>query len=125
MTKLQSPVAQGTTWLGNRAIDTTDIELRYYGGWVYKYDNIDQPYDNGLDTFNNTITVNAVNDSLNNPDVDSLKTAYAERTFMQEVYANNIGMVYRAFIRWTYDPGTQANACRKGHAVVMRAIDHN
>jgi hypothetical protein len=122
MEKLIFPVRNGATWFGNRAVDTTDPNLRQFSGWVYRYSNFQQPYNNGRLNFDYTVTVTAVNDSLNNP--ETMPTAYAERNFMREVYAYEVGIVYREYTYWTYDPGNGANACRKGFSVIMRASDY-
>ncbi len=121
--KLIFPVDNGLTWHGNRAIDTNVDANKFFGGWLYQYSNYLQPYNTGFAMFDRTVTVNEINDSLNNP--EALPNAYAERTFAREVYGYDVGMVYREWTRWTYDPGTAANACRKGFSVVMRAMDHN
>jgi len=121
--KLIFPVSENATWLGNRAIDTNETENRFYGGWVYRYVDFLKPYNNGRVTFDNTISVHQINDSLNNPEL--LPNAYAERTFSREVYGYDVGMVYREFTHWTYDPGNPNNRCRKGFTVIMRATDHN
>jgi hypothetical protein len=117
--KLIFPVREGATWFGNRSIDTTDPALRQYSGWVYRYSNYLQPYNNGRIDFSSTVTVTAVDDSLNNP--ETMPGAYAERNYFREVYAYDIGMVYREFTYWTYDPGNPATACRRGFSVIMRA----
>lgn len=118
MEKLIFPVREGATWFGNRAIDTTDAGLRMYGGWVYRYSDYLRPYDNGRVSFPSTVTVTAINDSLN----QSGGTAYAERNFFREVYAYDVGLIYREFTFWVYDPGVAA--CRKGYSVVMRATQY-
>ncbi len=123
MEKLIFPISNGATWLGNRTIDTTDPALRQFGGWVYRYSNYLQPYNNGRVDFDNTVTVTSVNDSLNNP--EDLPNAYAERNFYREVYGYDVGLIYREATYWTYDPGNPTNACRKGYSVVMRATQHN
>lgn len=123
MEKMVFPVQEGKTWLGNNAIDLNEPENTFYEGWVYQYVDFLKPYDNGRVKFENTVTVYQANDSLNNP--ETLPAAYAERTFSREVYGYDVGMIYREFTHWTYDPGNAATACRKGFSVVMRATDHN
>ncbi len=123
MEKLVFPVLEGKTWFGNRAIDTNDAENRFYGGWLYQHVNVLKPYNNGRLNFDNTVTVYQVDDSVNNP--EQYPTYYAERTFSREVYGYDVGMVYREFTHWTYDPGNAATACRKGFSVVMRATQYN
>jgi hypothetical protein len=85
------------------------------------YSNLLQAYDNGRATFQNTVTVDAVNKTIGDP--EATPGAYAERTFMREVYGYEVGMVYRESTHWVYDP-TRA-ACRNGYSVIMRAVDHN
>jgi hypothetical protein len=116
--KMIFPVAEGRTWLGNRAIDTTEPGLREYGGWVYRYSEFQRPYDNGRARFDYTVTVNAINDSLNKSGGDD----YATKSFFREVYAYDIGMIYRESTFWVYDPNV-ARCSRKGHSVIMRATE--
>lgn len=122
-TKLIFPAQEKGTWYGNSAIDVNEPQNQFFAGWVYQYADIVKPYYNGRVTFENSVTVNETDNTLNDP--EALPNAYAERTYAREVYGYDVGMVYRELTHWTYDPGTAANACRKGFSVVMRAIDHN
>ncbi|MEO6833719.1 MAG: hypothetical protein ABI378_13910 [Chitinophagaceae bacterium] len=122
-TKLIFPAQNNATWLGNSAIDVNEPQNQFYIGWIYQYTGLVQPYNNGRVTFANTVSVKEQDYTLNDP--DTLPSAYAERTYAREVYGYDVGMVYRELTHWTYDPGTAANACRKGFSVVMRATDHN
>jgi hypothetical protein len=121
MEKLIFPVTDNGTWFGNRAIDTGAPEFRYYGSWVYRYKNLLQPYNTGRVIFDNTVTVDAVDTTVGNP--DTTPGAYAERTYMREVYGYYVGLIYHENTRWIYDPATAT--CRKGYTVIMRAVDHN
>jgi hypothetical protein len=74
--------------------------------------------------------VNQVDRVENDP--ERIPEAYGSRTYGKEVFAEGIGMVYKEYIRWTYDPVAyfnndpdQPSRCRKGTGVVMRAVDHN
>ncbi len=120
--KLVFPISNNKQWIGNRAIDTTDPGLAQYSGWIYRYSNYLQPYNNGRLSFGSTVTVNAIDDSVNNP--ETMPNAYAERNYFREVYAYAVGMVYREITYWTYDPADPSTACRKGYSVVMRAIQY-
>jgi hypothetical protein len=125
-TKLVFPVKDGVTWKGNSQIATNDQDLGYFFDWNYKYMNVGGAYNNGRVEFENTATVQQVDETQNNP--DTMPAAFAYRTFGREVYAHNIGMVYRELLHWTYDPNPspgQPQASRKGYSVVMRAIEHN
>lgn len=123
MEKLIFPISGGATWFGNRAIDTSEAQNSFYSGWLYQYTDFLRPYNNGRVNFDNTVTVRQINDSLNNP--ETIPGAYATRTYSREVYGYDVGMIYREFTHWTYDPGDPDHACRKGFSVVMRATSHN
>ncbi len=123
-TKLVFPVAKGTTWEGNSQIPTADQDLQFYNKWYYTYYNIGSPYNTGRANFDNTATVQQVDDSLNSPAL--MPDTYAERRFAKEIYAYNVGLIYREIINWKYDQNSSTgNYYRKGYAVVMRAVDHN
>jgi hypothetical protein len=120
--KLVFPVAANVTWAGNSEIEQVDSIYKAFSNWTYTYQNPQMAYNNGLVNYNNTVTVLEENDSLSNPTTDP--AAPASRTFYQEVYAYNVGMVYREFTHWTYTPDS-LGSCKKGYSVIMRAIDNN
>jgi hypothetical protein len=119
--KLVYPVVSNKTWLGNAFIKSGDSALSYFGGWNYKYTNVNQPYNSGDVIYNNTVTVEQIDVAENNPETQP--GSFSTRTFGKEIYARNIGMVYREYYHWYYDPTT--TKCRKGAGVVMKAVDYN
>lgn len=119
--KLKFPVQNGKTWNGNEFISTLDQDRLFYRDWPYTYASVADAYNNGYKDFNNTLTVNQVDDSLNNPEQNP--RSYAYRTYGKEKYALNVGLIEKEFVHWTYDPGVAA--ARKGTAVVMRAFNYN
>jgi hypothetical protein len=121
--KLVDPVVEGTTWNGNAFINTAEQELQHFGNWNYHYESIGAAFNTGYKNYSNTISVPAVDEAQNDPDNPALVDAYADRTLSKEVYAQNVGLIYREMTRWIYDPNIKR--CRRGFAVVMRAIDNN
>lgn len=119
--KLTYPIVEGQTWDGNSMILTNDQDYSYMAGWEYKYANYKQSFEQDGISFDNTVTVNEVDETQNDPETQP--NDYAYRTYSKEVYAYGVGMVYRSWTHWIYDPGVKQ--CRKGAAVVMKAIDHN
>jgi hypothetical protein len=119
--KFGFPVSAGTTWKGNSLIDTRDVDYSYFSNWTYSYQDVGSPYFNGNFDFQNTITVNEADQSLN--DIVSQPDSVATRTLFKEIYAENVGLVYSEAIHWTYNPNTAS--CKKGYSVIMRAVDHN
>jgi hypothetical protein len=120
--KMVFPVSDGAVWLGNRLVDTNEKENLIYLGWLYQYVNYLKPYNNGRLNFDNSVTVNEANDSTGNPDLYPGK--FASRTYARSVYGYDVGMIYREFTHWTYDPSDPTHTCRKGFSVIMRAIDY-
>lgn len=121
--KLVSPVTDGRNWDGNSMIPTSNQDYSYFSGWNYQYTGRGQAYNNGLKSFDNTVTVPQVDEQQNDPEL--MPSAFAMRIFGKEVYARNVGMVHREMTYWIYDPKGQASGCSKGYSVVMRAIEHN
>jgi len=120
--KLVLPVANDRTWNGTQLIASNDAELSYFRDWMFKYDNLGEPFDTERKYYANTVTVDAVNRSQGNPEDPAQRNNYAYRTYLKEVYANNVGLVFREFTRWTYDPSIAF--CRRGYSVTMRAVDN-
>jgi hypothetical protein len=129
--KMIYPIAENRTWKGNSYIVTADSDYVYFNDWTYRYINVDQPFGNGLVTYNNTVTVMAIDEAINDPYPQPRENA--SRTYSKEVFAKGIGMVYREYYRWTYDAYSENNTdinhindrCLRGNGVVMRAVDHN
>lgn len=121
-TKVVFPMANNISWYGNNAIDTRDADLAYYANWNYTYKDIYKSYNNGYVNYPNTITCIENDESVNYPNIDSALNAY--RIYSKSVYGMNIGLVYREYTHWTYDPSVALKVL-KGYSVVMRAIDHN
>lgn len=120
--KMIFPVANNLEWEGNALIPAADQDYQYFQNWTYRYSDQEKPFNNGKVLFENTITVNQVDEKLNDP--ETMPDSYGYLTFAKEVYGYDIGMVYREMTHWVYDP-TSGNKYRKGYSVVMRAVDHN
>ena len=120
--KLQFPITNGNTWQGNQYISTFDQDLQYFRDWTYTIAEVGNPFEaDGITSYQNTATVNQVDETVNNPEIQP--EAYASRTYGQEVYAKGVGMVSRDMTHWVYDPGVRK--ARKGYAVRMRAYKNN
>ncbi len=115
------PVQEKRQWNGNEFISTLDQSRLFYRDWKYNYSAVGASYQNEYKLFENTLTVNQVDEKQNDP--EKQPTAYAYRTYSMEKYAANVGLIEKRFIHWTYDPGVAA--FRKGTAVVMKAFNYN
>jgi hypothetical protein len=119
--KLVFPITEGFSWNGNRLVEVNDSPKMYFKNWNYTYQNVHLSYNNGLVNFDNTVTVQETDQSVNYPTYDSLVSAY--RTYAKEVYAYNVGMIYKEWTHWTYKPNDTRHV--KGYTVIMRAMEYN
>lgn len=119
--KMVFPIDNGVTWKGNSYILTKDPANAFYADWDYTYRRVGERFNDGKVVFDKTVTVEQVDAAESDPEM--YPDVFAWRTSSREVFASGVGMVYREYMRWTYDPNT--TRCRKGNGVVMRAIDHN
>lgn len=120
--KLMQPIREGYNWKGNVYIDTrsANTDFRFMDDWDYVYENVNQPATVGTFTFDSTLTVNQREDSLGLPIVP--ETQYAEKTLAKEIYAKNIGLVYRNFLHWEFQRVYNGYV---GYGVTYTMIDHN
>jgi len=119
--KLTFPVLEGSTFQGNKLIDTRDTDYAYLRNWNYTYQNVGNSFTSGLESFDNTVTVFERDETKG--DMVAQPDSFATRTYFKEVYAYNIGLVYSQQTHWTYDPNFAT--CKKGYSVIMQAVDHN
>jgi hypothetical protein len=119
MIKLVFPVKLKTYWSGNIYIPAQiDDKLKWLWNWNYTYTYINQPFNTGLASFSNTIEVIGINDSTNNP--EQFPDAIANKTYSKEVYAKNVGLIYRELTNWEYQP--DGSRYRNGFTTIYRAI---
>lgn len=119
--KLSYPVEAGRSWQGNALIPVNDADLAYLSGWNYRYQDVGVRLSQGNKHYDSTVTVLQVDEQAGDP--DSAPEEAASRLYGKEIYARNVGMIYREYTRWNYDPAT--TQCKKGFRIVMRAVDNN
>lgn len=123
--KLVAPIVNGFSWNGNSHL-TSDpypsyqFNSDFMADWQYMYQMVGQPATVGANTFSNTITVFERADSTGTPVVVNV-TPYAEATNSEEVYAKGIGLIYRNFMHWEYQPSRGYI----GFGITLAIKDHN
>ena len=120
--KMKFPVIDGFSWPGNDLVNVNIAPNTYLNNWFYTYTSKGLSYNNDLHKFDNTVTVMEDDESANYPYTDTALDAY--RTFAKEVYAYNVGMVYKEWSHIEYSAASPSQ-CPTGYLVVMKAIDHN
>ncbi len=124
--KLQLPITTGFTWKGNSYIDTYSVnsDVTYMDDWDYVYTSVGQPDTPYITPVPNAVVISQRDETLgtlNNLD------AYSERNFAMEAYGKGIGLIYKNFLHWVFQPrnSTYPNGYYDGFGITLRMIDHN
>ncbi|MEJ7739315.1 MAG: hypothetical protein WKF97_17955 [Chitinophagaceae bacterium] len=127
--KLKLPVTEGFTWKGNAYIslysNDPNWDYRYLSDWDYTYEQVGSPFVlPGSPTVDSTLTVTHRDETLGTPNNRDL---YSERTFSKEVYGKRIGLIYKDFLHWVFQPRTSSfpNGYIEGYGIRLRMIGHN
>jgi len=135
--KMVLPIKQDYTWKGNQYLPddpfspvfdfkvNTGLEL-----WDYTYTSLDGTESIKNQTYNNVLTMDAINDAANmDPSTSSVAdpngSGYVSR--LEDKYAKGLGLIYEEFIMWEYQPPNAANpsGAKIGFGVKRSIIDHN
>jgi len=124
--KLKLPLINGFNWKGNSFIDTYSINsnVRYLDDWDYTYDSVNETYTPFNKAIDSTVIVNQRDEVLGTP---NNLDAYSERNYSQEVYAKGVGLIYKNFLHWVFQPRNTSypNGYTDGYGITLRMIDHN
>jgi hypothetical protein len=123
--RLQNPVADGFEWPGTTYIagNGGNPAVQFFSGWRYHFENIGKPFPVFTTTVNNTITINQADDVGGFP---ADPNAYSDKNFGKEVFGKDIGLIYKEFLHWSYQPPSGgAPGYRSGYGVKLTMIDHN
>lgn len=107
--RLKAPVKDYAYWQGNNYINTSD-ELAYMRDWDYTYQDVEQPYTVEGGIVQHTATVVQYASAIGDP--VQFPTSYADSTYSVEVYGHNIGLIYKDFIHWVYQPRYITSNCK-------------
>lgn len=107
--KLKAPVKDFAYWKGNSYINTIE-DLAFMRDWDYTFQDVGQPYTVPAGVIENSATVlqyfSATGDPVFSP------TSYADSTYSVEVYGQDIGLIYKDFIHWVYQPRYVTSNCK-------------
>ena len=130
--KLHGPLREGYSWKGNSYLPTDPYDFYGYNfsndddikDWDYYYTAPEAVFNySGID-YNDVFTVEQ-QDDLSNVPVDD-PTSYGYRSRAVDKYAKNIGLVYRQYELWEYQPNLSgSDPYYTGFGITMWMIDHN
>jgi hypothetical protein len=105
--KMVSPIREGITWKGNSFINTNEnTGLAYYENWDYTYGKLNESLTINNIPIASTLSVYQKNDTIGNLND---KKQYSSILLSKEVYAKEIGLVYKEFLKETWQPPNSNN----------------
>lgn len=112
--KLVTPVVKNKMWQGNSYIDTRSInsQYQYLDGWNYTYTGVDSPFTTLAGVIDSTVTVFQQDET--SPEGDFNPDYFQQRDYSIEVYAKNIGLIYKDFLHWIWQPSPEPGAYQDG-----------
>lgn len=132
MIKLQSPIREGTSWKGNTYLPHDPYDPFGYNfsndddmqNWEFYFQLFESSTTVNDQTYNDVYSIEQQNDFSNVPIADPLSYGYKNRA--AEKYARGIGLVYREYEMWEYQPNLSGpDPYYSGFGVTMWMIDHN
>jgi hypothetical protein len=122
--KLKEPLLIGFSWKGNAYIDTYSAfsPVRYLDNWDYTYESVGQPETINGNTLNQCVSILQRDEIIGLPDQPD---SYSEINFSKEIYAKDIGLVYRKFNHKEYQPNNGGYVAEGSYGITLTMIDHN
>ena len=105
---LMMPIRQDFPWPGhsylpyNPYLSYNFANADFMSKWNYVYDSIDVPLTINSITIDSTLKVAEMDSQTSDPILQP--GGYAERTYAVEKYGKGIGLIYKEFIHWEYQP---------------------
>lgn len=130
--KLHAPITDGFNWKGNRYLPTDPYTSQFIfsnddnmDDWDYYYDGRPATFSYQGRNYSEVLTVEQVDEAFNVPITSP--NSYASRSRSVERYAKNIGLVFRQYELWEYQPNTGGSGgpYKTGFGITMWMIDHN
>lgn len=120
---LVNPVSSNTYWKGNIYINTVLPSSYYFlDNWDYQYQNLNENFTTLKGIIPNTYKVLQQNTQIPgafNPSV------YNEKSYSVEVYAKGIGLIYKEFLHYIWQPTpTPAKYQDDSYGIKLNLIDY-
>jgi len=130
--KIHMPVREGFTWKGNRHLSDNPYNSIFnfsnddnMADWDFYFYVFEPSFSYKGNNYTDVWSIESAEEIYNVPIVDA--AAYAAKTRAVDRYAKNIGLVYKEFELWEYqpNPGGSGGPYKTGFGVTMWMIDHN
>ena len=121
------PIKNNLEWSGNTYINTiSNPELQYLDQWKYYYTDVNLPMTIGNFNYPETITIVQRDDVLGDT---TNKDYYFEVNYSREIYAKEIGPVYKEFLHEVWQPANTTSTSgyyeSNSYGIKLTLIDRN
>ncbi|MBI3137947.1 MAG: hypothetical protein HYZ15_05125 [Sphingobacteriales bacterium] len=130
--KMHLPLRNGFSWKGNKYLPADPYGPLFnfsnddsMEDWDYYYDGDAGSFSYGGFNYADVFSVEQIDESFNVP--ITTPTAYAAKSRSVEKYSKNIGLIYREYELWEYqpNPGGAGGPYKTGFGITMWMVDHN
>ena len=130
--KMHMPIKDGFSWKGNKYLPTDPYGSKYnfsnddnMGDWDFYYDGASSAFSYRGINYSNVYSIEEANEAFNVPITSP--TSYAAKSRSVEKYSKTIGLVYREYELWEYqpNPGGSGGPYYTGFGIKKWMIDHN
>ncbi|HLK31169.1 MAG TPA: hypothetical protein VKT28_21495 [Puia sp.] len=122
--RLTAPLEAKFSWQGNSLINTYTPDYNYLSSWNYTYESIGSSYNVIAGNIPGALVIQQTNSFVGDTTDTSI---FSEKIYSGEVYAKGIGLIYKDFLYWQYQP--QFNdinpGYRTGYGIRLNMISHN
>lgn len=130
--KLHLPIKDGFQWKGNKYLPPDPYSSLYnfsnddnMEDWDFEIDKSSTSFSYQGKNYTDICNIEEADEAYNIPITDP--NSYASKTRAVEKYSKNIGLVYREYELWEYQPNTSGTGgpYKTGFGIKMWMIDHN
>jgi hypothetical protein len=130
--KLHMPMKDGFSWKGNKYLSANPYNSKFnfsnddnMGDWDFYYDGQSSSFSYRGNNYSDVFSVEEVDEAFNVPIASP--TSYAAKSRSVEKYSKGIGLVYREYELWEYQPNTSGSGgpYYTGFGIKKWMIAHN
>lgn len=130
--KLHLPIRPAFSWKGNAYLTANPLDPPYNFSndddmqqWDYQYVGIPSSFQYRDQPYHEVLTVSQVDSKFNAP--VTIPSAYGFRNFALDRFAKGIGLVYREWVCWEYQPNTSGSGgpYKIGFGITQWMVSHN
>lgn len=128
--KLANPLRADATWQGNAYLPQDPYSALFefnndndMSAWTYTYTGVGESLSVNGNSYDDVVTVSAIDESLNFPVTSTQQYAY--KNYSLEQYAKGVGLVYQELVMLEYQPQNADRPGYRGFAVKRTLLEHN